>query len=502
MLALWLFAVALVVYFGCLSIYRLWLHPLANIPGPKLCAITGWYEVFWDIMVGGQFTFKIEKWHKAYGPIMRIGPNEVHFNDPDFYNELYTTTATYQKPAEWRYRFGFGSALFDTVDHEHHARRRAPLAAFFSRSKILEFSPFIQEQTDRLVQRIQEYKGQVICANEAFDALTMDIIGYYAFGLSYRSIDYPKFQAPYNHVTEDVARMVHTGAHFPWVFTILRSIPQIIVSLLAPPMKKIFKFNEEIAAQIRRILKNRSNLNQEKNSHRTIFHEILNSKLEPSELTQERLQMEAGSLVGAALETSKMTTALAIYYILAQPDVEKKLREELRTAMPDPSKILSVPELEQLPYLAACIREALRLAIGVSQRIRRYNPHAPTQYKNYTIPPNTVFGMCHWEQLRDARVWDRPYEFIPERWLSNNGNPLALNGQPLAKYFVPFHRGPRGCLGKEMGMAQLNIGLATLFRRVDHLELFETDQSAVDIVADYFVPLCVKGSKGVRVLVK
>jgi cytochrome P450 len=110
--------------------------------------------------------------------------------------------------------------------------------------------------------------------------------------------------------------------------------------------------------------------------------------------------------------------------------------------------------------------------------------------------------MCHWEQLRDARVWDKPYEFIPERWLSNNGNPLALNGQPLAKYFVPFHRGPRGCLGKEMGMAQLNIGLATLFRRVDHLELFETDQSAVDIVADYFVPLCVKGSKGVRVLVK
>jgi cytochrome P450 len=502
MLYPWLFAGALGAFLVCLPIYRLFFHPLANIPGPKLCAITGWYEIFWDIVVGGQFTFKIEEWHKTYGPIMRIGPNEVHFNDPDFYNELYTTTAKYQKPVEWQYRFGFGSALFDTVDHEHHAKRRAPLAAFFSRSKILEFSPFIQEQTDVLVKRIQEYKGQVICANEAFDALTMDIIGYYAFGLSYHSVDYPKFHAPYNHVTEDVARMVHIGAHFPWVFTILRSIPQAIVAPLAPAMKKIFKFNDEIAAQIRRILKNRSNLDQEKHSHRTIFHEILNSKLEPSELTQERLQMEAGSLVGAALETSKMTTALAIYYILAQPDVEKKLREELKTFMPDPKKILTLPELEKLPYLAACVREALRLAIGVSQRIRRYNPHAPTHYKNYTIPPNTVFGMCHWEQLRDARIWHRPYEFLPERWLANNGNPMALNGQPLSQYFVPFHRGPRGCLGKEMGMAQLNIGLATLFRRVDHMELFETDQSAVDIVADYFVPLCVKGSKGVRVLIK
>lgn len=502
MLLLWSFAGGLGVYIVCLSIYRIFLHPLANIPGPKLCALTGWYEVFWDIIVGGQFTFKIEEWHKTYGPVMRIGPNEVHFNDPDFYNELYTTTAKYQKPAEWRYRFGFGSALFDTVDHDHHARRRAPLAAFFSRSKILELGPFIQEQTDILVKRIQDYKGEVISANEAFDALTMDIIGYYAFGLDYHSVDYPKFHAPYSHVTEDVARMVHIGAHFPWVFTILKSIPQGIVSLLAPPMKKIFKFNKEISLQIRRILKNASNIDQEKSQHRTIFHEILSSKLAPEELTQERLEMEAGSLVGAALETSKMTTALAIYYILALPDVQKNLREELRTAMPDQSTILTIPELERLPYLAACIREALRLAIGVSQRIRRYNPDAAIQYKEYTIPPNTVFGMCHWEQLRDARIWERPYQFLPERWLANSGNPLALNGEPLDKYFVPFHRGPRGCLGKEMGMAQLNIGLATLFRRIDHLELFETDQSAVDIVADYFVPLCVKGSKGVRIIAK
>ena len=109
--------------------------------------------------------------------------------------------------------------------------------------------------------------------------------------------------------------------------------------------------------------------------------------------------------------------------------------------------------------------------------------------------------MCHWEQLRDARIWDRPTEFLPERWLAEQ--PLALNGQPLNKYFVPFHRGPRMCLGKEFGMAQLNIGLATLFRQEDiKLELYETDSKDVDVVADFFVPLTIKESQGVRVLVK
>jgi cytochrome P450 len=214
-----------------------------------------------------------------------------------------------------------------------------------------------------------------------------------------------------------------------------------------------------------------------------------------------------------------MTISLAIYYILAKPEIHARLREELVAAMPDPTKTLSVPELESLPYLSAIIKEgmfsaplsfnfflnranifaALRLSIGVAQRIRRYTPDAPLQYGSYAIPAGTIFGMCHWLQLRDPSIWESRDEFLPDRWLGDN--PKALNGQPLAKYFVPFHRGTRMCLGMHMGQAQLYIGLATLFRRVD-LELFETGQDSVDIVADYFVPLPKEGTKGVRVMVK
>ena len=61
----------LVVLFGLyllgLPIYRFFLSPIANIPGPKLTAVTGWYETYHDVYRGGKFIFKIEEWHQQYG---------------------------------------------------------------------------------------------------------------------------------------------------------------------------------------------------------------------------------------------------------------------------------------------------------------------------------------------------------------------------------------------------------------------------------------------------
>lgn len=51
------------------SVYRLYLHPLANVPGPKLAALTSWYELWYDCFKegGGQYAFKMREMHDAYG---------------------------------------------------------------------------------------------------------------------------------------------------------------------------------------------------------------------------------------------------------------------------------------------------------------------------------------------------------------------------------------------------------------------------------------------------
>lgn len=54
-------------YLVGLGFYRLYLSPLAKFPGPKLAALTKWYEFYYDVVAQGQFTFQIQKLHKKYG---------------------------------------------------------------------------------------------------------------------------------------------------------------------------------------------------------------------------------------------------------------------------------------------------------------------------------------------------------------------------------------------------------------------------------------------------
>ena len=58
---------ALLLYLVCLAIYRLYLSPVAKFPGPKLAALSLWYEFYHDVVRGGQYCFKINELHDEYG---------------------------------------------------------------------------------------------------------------------------------------------------------------------------------------------------------------------------------------------------------------------------------------------------------------------------------------------------------------------------------------------------------------------------------------------------
>lgn len=66
MLASILAAVAVVYVLGGV-IYRLYFSPIAGFPGPKLAAVTYWYEFYYDVVKDGQYIFQIAKLHKRYG---------------------------------------------------------------------------------------------------------------------------------------------------------------------------------------------------------------------------------------------------------------------------------------------------------------------------------------------------------------------------------------------------------------------------------------------------
>jgi len=58
-------------WLSSLLVYRLYLSPLSQIPGPKLAALTGWYETYFDCFKRGRYWVEIERMHVKYGKTLQ-----------------------------------------------------------------------------------------------------------------------------------------------------------------------------------------------------------------------------------------------------------------------------------------------------------------------------------------------------------------------------------------------------------------------------------------------
>lgn len=93
----------------------------------------------------------------------------------------------------------------------------------------------------------------------------------------------------------------------------------------------------------------------------SVFHHILRSDLPDSEKDTARLKREAFALLAAGTITTSGTLSLITYYILANPEIESRLREELKDVTACfPDKVPTWAALEKVPILVGCIKEGLR----------------------------------------------------------------------------------------------------------------------------------------------
>ncbi len=84
-----------VAYLAVGVIYRLFFAPLSKIPGPRLTALTQLWLMYHEFK--GNRTVQIDKLHFHYGPVVRVSPNEVSFNNYEGLREIYGIKSTYSK---------------------------------------------------------------------------------------------------------------------------------------------------------------------------------------------------------------------------------------------------------------------------------------------------------------------------------------------------------------------------------------------------------------------
>lgn len=180
------------------------------------------------------------------GPIIRINPTEIHVSDPDFHDIVYSSSAPFNKIPAFRDRFGVPTAVISTVDHELHHRRRMALNPCFSKKRVSDFCPYIQQCAERLCNKLLlEYKGtsRVVTLDDAWAAYATDIVMFHTFAWTHDFLDFPDFVAPYTESTREVAGIAHFAAHFPWVLKALQSMPEALSGVINPAMRPIFKFH-------------------------------------------------------------------------------------------------------------------------------------------------------------------------------------------------------------------------------------------------------------------
>ena len=68
----------------------------------------------------------------------------------------------------------------------------------------------------------------------------------------------------------------------------------------------------------------------------------------------------SGTIISAGSETTATLLSGAVYYLLKSPEKLQKLTSEIRDSLPDANKMTFL-DLARLPYLNACLQEAMRI---------------------------------------------------------------------------------------------------------------------------------------------
>lgn len=178
--------------------------------------------------------------------------------------------------------------------------------------------------------------------------------------------------------------------------------------------------------------------------------------------------------------------AATFFYLVRNEAALRTVTAEVRSKFSHVEDIVQGAALSSCTYLRACIDEAMRMSPSVGGIVPREVLPGGITIDGHTIPEGTVVGVPHYAIHHNPAYFPRPFEYVPERWITGARNPLKRSGivATLSKdgeasaaeettkddvarsqsAFCPFSIGPRGCIGKGLAYVEMTTTLArTIF---------------------------------------
>lgn len=517
------------VLLGCMMAYRLSsLHPLSRYPGPFLCKVTKLW-IIW-LAYRGKLHLYYKSLHDLYGPIVRIGPNDLSINEKKLIPFILGSRGMPKGPiwdARRNRQLGRDReyhAVIDVRDLNIHAQLRRRWNEAFSSEPLKDYHDILFGRVEQLCDHLEE-----LCAEAPSGVATFDLakwISFFAFDFMGDMAFGGGFELMRNQDSEGIWQGMEKGLtnqsiiqHALWVAVTFQSIP-----FFSSGMRQFARFamdqaRRRISAEVKR---------------KDLFYHLYEARADPSDTSSYEAQLSAAVtdstlIIIAGSDTSASVMSSVMSLLLRHPHTHRRLIDELESAFPnidcDDRRIIEVEKLPKLHYLNAVINEAMRLLPPVPSSIQRGPPKGSGGKMlgdDIFIPEGTGVIVPPYCLHRDPRYFSPlPDSFIPERWLggasasssgassgascsattctspsaptsnsrpssvdSLDGSGSQVSSSPTTttfvdgeqyifhtdrEAFIPFSYGPANCAGKPLALLEVRYVIAHLVTRFDFL---------------------------------
>ncbi|HBW56384.1 MAG TPA: cytochrome P450 [Oscillatoriales bacterium UBA8482] len=322
------------------------------------------------------------------------------------------------------------------LDGDRHKRERKLLMPSFHGERMREYGELITDITQKVMGKLSE--KQDFIAREIMQEISLDVILKVVFGVYTGE--------RYSQLKRLLAAMLDIGkSPLTSSFLFFPILQQNLGSW--SPWGYFLKQRQQIDDLLYMEIRERRE-NPDKSRQDMLSLMIAARDEAGNPMTDQELRDELLTLLFAGHETTATAMSWALYWIYRQPEVHKKLIQELKSL---PANAESM-DIFRLPYLTAVCQETLRIYPVGMLTFARSNKES-VDLMGYQLPPKTPVVGCIYLTHRREDLYPQAEQFKPERFLERKFSPYE---------FLPFGGGSRLCIGMALAQYEMKLVLATI----------------------------------------